>query len=226
VHINLKLIKQTLKSRLTTCQLILLLLNILCIIIVVIVVVVLRKQLCSTKKTDVLVIREGTFFGDALDGNAFDDAAAANSLTLDDQLVSVNASWCSDTLISITFIYSNGATSQHGTGDGVRIPSYSSIFTLRSTESFNGVTVYEGVRDIVNPYKPSGTDNIVGICFFTNQSRQSNIFSSSNGTSYSDLFSDYTLAYARGRSYSFIDALQFIWTKDYEQSISAMIANV
>jgi hypothetical protein len=172
------------------------------------------------KKTDVLVIREGTFFGDA-----FDDAAA-NSLTLDDQLVSVNASWCSDTLISITFIYSNGATSQHGTGDGVRIPLYSSIFTLRSTESFNGVTVYEGVCDIVNPYKPSGTDIIVGICFFTNQGRQSNIFGSSNGTSYSDLFSDYTLAYARGRSYSFIDALQFIWTKDYEQSISAMIANV
>jgi hypothetical protein len=50
VNINLTFIKQTLKSRLTACQLILLLLNILGIITVVIIVVVVRKQSCSTQK--------------------------------------------------------------------------------------------------------------------------------------------------------------------------------
>ena len=51
VNINLTFIKQTLKSRLTICQLILLLLNILGIITVVIIVVVVRKQSCSTQKS-------------------------------------------------------------------------------------------------------------------------------------------------------------------------------
>ncbi len=52
VNINLTFIKQTLKSRLTTCQLILLILNILGILTIVIVTVILRKQPCSTNEMD------------------------------------------------------------------------------------------------------------------------------------------------------------------------------
>jgi len=47
VNINLTFIKQTLKSRLTVCQLALLILNILGILTIVIVTVILRKQPCS-----------------------------------------------------------------------------------------------------------------------------------------------------------------------------------
>jgi len=47
VNINLTFIKQTLKSRLTVCQLVLLILNILGILTIVIVTVILRKQPCS-----------------------------------------------------------------------------------------------------------------------------------------------------------------------------------
>jgi len=52
VNVNLTFIKQTLKSRLTACQLILLILNILGILTIVIVTVILRKQPCSTNETD------------------------------------------------------------------------------------------------------------------------------------------------------------------------------
>jgi len=52
VNINLTFIKQTLKSRLTACQLILLILNILGILTIVIVTVILRKQPCSVKDAD------------------------------------------------------------------------------------------------------------------------------------------------------------------------------
>jgi len=52
VNINLTFIKQTLKSRLTTCQLVLLLLNILGILIFVIIIVFLRKQPCPIQDTD------------------------------------------------------------------------------------------------------------------------------------------------------------------------------
>jgi len=52
VNINLTFIKQTLKSRLTACQLILLILNILGILTIVIVTIILRKQPCSTNEMD------------------------------------------------------------------------------------------------------------------------------------------------------------------------------
>jgi hypothetical protein len=172
-----------------------------------------------------LVIRVGTFFGDTLGGVPFDDSATC-SLTLVDRLVSVNVSWAYDTLCSISFTYSNGATTQHGFGDKYRPPINSGLFTLLNTESFNGVTVYRGVRDIINTYSPNGTDLIVGITFFTNKARQSSVFGSSDGVAYSDSYSDYTLAYARGRAYAFLDGVQFIWTKNFEQSSSAMIVNV
>ena len=173
-----------------------------------------------------MVIRVGTFFGDPVGGDIFDDSSTY-SLTLSDRLISVNVSWAYDnTLCSIAFTYTNGLTSQHGLGDTYRPAIHSGVFTLFNTESFNGVTVYRGVRDIINYYSPNGTNLIVGITFFTNKGRQSNVFGSSDGVAYSDLNSDYTLAYARGRSYAFVDALQFVWTKNYEQSISAMIVNV
>lgn len=53
MNITLTFIKQTLRSRLTTCQLILLILNIIGILTVVLTAVILNKQSCSnTKNTE------------------------------------------------------------------------------------------------------------------------------------------------------------------------------
>jgi hypothetical protein len=174
---------------------------------------------------DILIIKQGLFYGEALGGNSFNDAVT-NSLTLNDKLIGVNASWAYDTLASIIFVYSNGGVSQHGIGDAIRYPIGWSMFNLTSGESFNGVTIYIDLRDIINPYLPNGTIIIVGLQFSTNKGRQSPLFGSSNGTEYTEVFSEYTLAYVQGRSYAFIDALQFIWTRQYEESITSMIANV
>ncbi|CAF4599461.1 unnamed protein product, partial [Rotaria sp. Silwood1] len=56
---------------------------------------------------DVLIIREGMLYGESLGGDQFDDTIA-NSLTLNEKLMSLIATWSFDTLNSITFIYSNG----------------------------------------------------------------------------------------------------------------------
>jgi len=154
----------------------------------------------------------------------FDDALSC-SLTLNDQLVGINITWSYDTIASLSFIYSNEAISKHGYGDILRPPLNSSIFSLLSVESINGVTIYQGIRDIINTYKPNGTNIIVGIQFFTNRGRQSEIFGSTNGTMYTETYPDYKLTYVRGRSYAFIDALQFVWTKTYAQSIDSMIGS-
>ncbi len=173
---------------------------------------------------DVLIIQPGAFYGEPLGGDAFDDAAA-NSLTLTDKLISVQAQWAYDTLSAITFIYSNGAKTTHGTGDAGRPSIYSDEFTLVTGESFNGVTLYIDLRTIINPYLPNGTIIIVGLEFFTDKGRKSDLFGSSNGTQYNELMTGYILAYVRGRSYAFIDALQFIWDKGFTQSITSPIAN-
>ena len=157
-----------------------------------------------------------------LGGEPFDDAPD-KSLTLNDRLVSINASWSYDTLVSLVFTYSNGATSQHGTGDLKRRPSSSALFQLKNGENFNNIVIYRDIRDIENPFAPNGTMLIVGIQFFTDQARQSDMFGSLNGTSISESFPNYELAYIQGRSLGFIDALQFTWIRRKEQDASMMI---
>lgn len=172
-----------------------------------------------------MIIKEGHFYGDPNGGDIFNDALAC-SLTLNDQLVAINVTWAYDTISTMSFIYSNEATTKHGYGDLNRPSINSSIFNLLSKESINGIIIYHGIRDIINIYKPSGTDIIVGIQFFTNRGRQSDVYGSTNGTMYTEIYPDYKLTYVRGRSYAFIDALQFIWTKAYTQTRDSMIANV
>ncbi|CAF1559745.1 unnamed protein product, partial [Adineta ricciae] len=119
--------KQTLKSRLTICQLVLLLLNIISILIFIAVVITLRNRSCAGDTIyykEVLIIQQGPLYGEILGGDGFDDATN-NSLTLNEKLVSVKASWWYDTLTTVTFIYSNNASSQHGTGDPIRVPLFS-----------------------------------------------------------------------------------------------------
>jgi hypothetical protein len=138
----------------------------------------------------------------------------------------INASWSWDTLNSIMFIYSSGASSQHGTGDAVRISIYSAEINLDTGEGFNGVSIYRSTRDIINPYEPNGTDLIVGLSFSTNKGRQIQLLGSSNGTQTNESFPDYTLAYIRGRSYAFIDAIQFIWSRGFSQSSPLLFENI
>ena len=173
---------------------------------------------------DVLIIQPGTFCGDPTGGAAFDDAVS-NSLTLTDKVVSVQVEWAYDTLSVITFIYSNGGKTTHGIGDAGRPSLYSDQFTLVTGESFNAVTVYSGIRPIINPYAPNGTFIIVGLQLFTDKGRQTDLFGSSNGTQYNEVMTGYVLAYIRGRSYAFIDGIQFMWDKGFTQSLTSPIAN-
>lgn len=159
-------------------------------------------------------------------GESFNDATTY-SLTLNDFVIGVNVTTAYDkTITTLSFIYSNKAVSKHGYGDFGRPPTYSSVFNLLTGESINGVVVYQGVRDIINQFKPNGTNVIVGLQFLTNHGRQSNVLGSMNGIRYEDICPDYKLAYVRGRSVTFIDGVQFIWTKAYPQNQNSMIGNI
>jgi hypothetical protein len=129
----------------------------------------------------------------------------------DDVLISINASWGTDMLHDLTFIYSSGKSAKHG-GDNVYQPSTSfDRLDLNTGEGINAVTVYTGVRIIPNFTNPNGTLIVVGVQFETTANRRTSIFASSNGTVYNEMFANYTLFYVEGRSGGNIDQIQFVW---------------
>ncbi|UJR33262.1 hypothetical protein I4U23_020717 [Adineta vaga] len=194
----------------------------------IVVFVVLRRNSCIHKDETserFFILREGLFYGEPLGGDPFDDAAT-KSLTINDKLIGVKASWSFDSLTAITFTYSNGATATHGTGDGTRSSVFTSEMSLNSKESFTGVTIYKGVRDILNPYQPNGTTIIVGLQFYKTSNKIGELLGSANGTRYDEILSNYKLAFAKGRSHGYIDALQFVWSKFRHHSKTGPISKI
>jgi hypothetical protein len=216
--------KQSLKSRLTICQLILLILNIVGILTFILLIVFFAKSKNSlsgifikiNKKTlffslfiDILLIKTGNFYGNVAGGNSFNDAQNC-SLNFEDKIVGVNAGWDPDTLEYIMFYYSNGKSEQHGRQTSDYSP-YTSTFYLEPGENINGVTVYTGTRLIDNPYAPNGSFLVVGLRFYTDQGHTSDLFGSSNGTQVYEIFPWFIIGYVRGQALGYVDALQFIW---------------
>ncbi|CAF4599445.1 unnamed protein product [Rotaria sp. Silwood1] len=215
--IDLKFLKQTLKSRLTICQIILFLLNIVCILIVILLIVFLTKSKRSI--SDILLIKTGNFYGNIAGGIEFNDGQDCQ-LTFNDKIVNITAGWTTDTLDYVSFRYSNKRSMQHGR-QTYRYSPYMSEFVLNPEESINGVTIYTGTRLIDNPFAPNGTYLVVGIRFYTNKGRSSELFGSSNGTQMDEAFSNFTIAYVRGQALGYVDGVQFIW---YRQISSLNVA--
>ena len=158
-----------------------------------------------------MLIKPGAFYGNAAGGNEFNDASDC-SLSLDDKIVSITAGWSTTALDYVTFTYSNGKCKQRGE----QIPRYSpyiSQFNLAPDETVTGATIYTALRLIDNPYAPNGSFLVVGLRFYTSKGSTSDLFGSSNGTQTDEILFDFNIAYARGRSLSYLDAIQFIWYK-------------
>ncbi|CAF3429427.1 unnamed protein product [Rotaria sp. Silwood1] len=234
--IDLKFLKQTLKSRLTICQIILFLLNIVCILIVILLIVFLTKSkrsisgifptkekgkiiICLFLSIDILLIKTGNFYGNIAGGIEFNDGQDCQ-LTFNDKIVNITAGWTTDTLDYVSFRYSNKRSMQHGR-QTYRYSPYMSEFVLNPEESINGITIYTGTRLIDNPFAPNGTYLVVGIRFYTNKGRSSELFGSSNGTQMDEAFSNFTIAYVRGQALGYVDGVQFIW---YRQISSLNVA--
>jgi hypothetical protein len=167
------------------------------------------------------LIKTGPFHGIGSGGRAFNDAEDG-SLTFNDRVVSIHASWSSQTIDYVTFFYLNGQSKQHGCLVA-RTTDYTYEFHLNSDERIDGATVYTGVRKIDNFYSPNGTFLIVGLRFRTNQGRLSALFGSSDGTESSEYMVNYTLAYARGQAEGYIDRVQFVWVRESPRMTSATL---
>ncbi|CAF0797992.1 unnamed protein product [Rotaria sordida] len=217
--INLIFLKQKLKSRLTKCQLIFFLLHIICILILILLIIFLTKSKRSI--SDILLIQSGDFYGNRGGGYEFNDARDYQ-LTLYDKIVTISAGWTSDTLDYVTFLYSNKRSMQRGR-QTYRYSPYTSEFVLNPDESINRVTIYTNTRLIDNPFAPNGTFLVVGLRFYTDKERSSELFGSSNGTQMDESFSNFTLAYIRGNALGYIDALQFIWYRKISPSSAATL---
>ncbi len=137
--------------------------------------------------------------------------------------MNINAGWTSDTLDYVTFFYSNGQSNQHGQQNGGYSP-YTSVFDLNPKERINGVTVYTGIRAIDNPYEPNGSYLVVGLRFYTDQGRTSDLFGSSNGTQTDEIVPNSTIAYVQGRAFGYLDALQFIWYRKISIMSTAVLS--
>ncbi|CAF2406824.1 unnamed protein product [Rotaria sp. Silwood2] len=218
--IDLIFLKQTLKSRLTICQLISYIFNIICILILILLIVLLTKSKRSIS-SNILLVKLGNFSGNIAGGYEFTDAQDCQ-LTFNEKVVNITAAWTSDTLDYVSFLYSNKKSMQHGR-QTYRYSPYMSEFVLNPEESVNGVTIYTGTRLIDNPFAPNGTYLVVGLRFYTNKGRSSELFGSSNGTQIDEFFPDFTIAYIRGRALGYVDGLQFIW---YRQTSSSDVATL
>ncbi|CAF2634115.1 unnamed protein product [Rotaria sp. Silwood2] len=218
-NVYLKNIKQLMKSRLTIFQFVFFILNIIGIITVV-VILIYNKKASNTSK-DVMLIKVGFLHGNGFGGDSFNDAEDC-SLTFNDRLIGITAGWSTDKIGYITFTYSNGKSKQHGRTLYPYVP-HTDEFELNSNEFIDGVTVYTGIRGIFNPFQPNGSFLVVGLRFHTNQGRQSELFGSSNGTEIDEYLPNYTLSYARGQAFAYIDALQFIWYKEISRTSSAIL---
>jgi hypothetical protein len=169
-----------------------------------------------------LLIKAGTFYGNTAGGDYFNDAADC-SLTFDDQIISITAGWNISAIDYITFYYSNGRCNQHGE-QITRYSPYTSQFNLDSDETIIGATIYTGTRLIDNPYEPNGSFLIVGLRFYTSKGNESDLFGSSNGIQTDEILSGFNIAYVRGRSLSYLDALQFIWYKETPPTKTAALS--
>jgi hypothetical protein len=123
---NLTFLRQLLKSRLTTSQLILLILNIVGVLTFILLIALFAKGnhppsgilyeieiLYPSLCLDMLLVQTSTFFGNTLGGDDFNDAQDCQ-LNFSDKIVSIQAGWSSDSVDYVTFFYSNGESMQHG----------------------------------------------------------------------------------------------------------------
>ncbi|CAF4720421.1 unnamed protein product [Rotaria socialis] len=193
--IDLICVKQTFKSRLTICQLVLFSFNIVSILTFIILMVFLTKPKHSM--SDILLIKSGNIYGNSAGADAFNDAQG-RQLTFTDRIVNINAGWMSDTLDYLTSLYSNNRSMQHGRAT-YRYSSYISEFALSSDESISGVAIY------------------------TDQGRPSELFGSLNGMQMDEALSNVTIAYVRGKALGYVEALQFIWYRQMPRSSSATL---
>lgn len=168
-----------------------------------------------------MMVKVGSIHGDGEGGESFNDAQSCY-LSFYDTLSEIIGGGSGAGLDYITFIYSNGQSMQHGQS------TYSSTtrtydFELNSNEYIDGVTVYTGIRLIVNIFQPNGTLLVMGLRFHTNQGRQSDLFGSSNGTEEYEYLPNFQLGYVRGQALGYIDALQFVWYKQTSRTSTALL---
>ncbi|UJR33256.1 hypothetical protein I4U23_020711 [Adineta vaga] len=220
-NVNVTLVKQIFKSKLTICQLILFFLNIIGISAFLLLLILFVKV--KRSNSDILIIKAGSMYGNIDGGNEFNDAKDC-SLNFNDKIMSISAGWTSDVLDFVTFSYTNDKSKQHGS-EVYRSSPYTSTFVLESDEHIDSVSIYTSTRTIANPFSPNGTYLIVGLRFFTDRGRFSELFGSSNAIVVNETFSTYTLAYIRGRGAGYIDAIQFVWYRLTSPSTTATLSS-
>ena len=161
----------------------------------------------------------GQYHGERSGGKAFDDAEDF-SLTFNDRITAITGGGTKSEISYISFVYSNGRSLKRGDKP---TPYEEYQLKLEMNEYIDRITIYNATRKIVNLYKPNATHLVVGLRFYTNRRRASELFGSANGHETNESFEDYHLGYVRGRAYGYIDALQFIWYKEKSRTDPALL---
>ena len=123
----------------------------------------------------------------------------------------------------MTIFYTQDKSKQHGV-NVYRSSAFTSSFALEPNENINGASIYVDIRAIPNPFSPNGTYIVVGLRFYTDQGRASDLFGSSKGIVANETTSTYRLKYIQGRSAGYVDAIQFIWYKPIQSSNIASLS--
>ncbi|CAF1599412.1 unnamed protein product [Adineta ricciae] len=219
-NLNKTLVKKIFKSRVTISQLFLCLLNVIGIVIFLLLLIFFTKT--KQSNSDILAVKISPVYGSTKGGDVFNDATDC-SLTRDDRIVKISAGWTDDILDFVTIFYTQDKSKQHGV-NVYRSSAFTSSFALESNENINGASIYVDMRAIPNPFSPNGTYIVVGLRFYTDQGRASDLFGSSKGIVANETTSTYRLKYIQGRSAGYVDAIQFIWYKLIQSSNIASLS--
>ena len=168
---------------------------------------------------EVILTWVGPYHGNSTGGQAFNDAKDC-LLTFNDRISAIIGGGTKSEINYLSFSYSNGKSMTRG-----KPPVHREEYRLKlkSNEYIDRVTVYTGIRQIPNLYKPNGTFLIVGLRFHTNQGRLSELFGSDNASRQEEFYNGYHLGYVRGQAEGYVDALQFIWYKNTTRTDTALL---
>lgn len=117
-------------------------------------------------------------------------------------------------LLSLTFGYSNDRLGREygGLGRAAKWEDLNSL-ELAIDERIDRITIYEGYRNITNPYRDGKLTYIIVGIFIKTDHNQEILYGSRNGIQKNESPLNYFLAYVQGRAGGHIDSLRFTWYK-------------
>lgn len=174
------------------------------------------ENLCLFFLFSIALIKFGVAHGGD-GGDPFDDATDLN-LSPATPCIGVHLFWNPQYLVALRFIYQQynpyAPIIYHGDLNKDKSSLLDETFMMEDEERINKIILSVGKNQWYE--KSHIIHHVLGIKFYTTAGRVSRHYGSENRNRFTESFEGYILGYAKGKSGSLIDMLQFVWYNNSE----------